>query len=32
MHNDFLQPGLELKDRDRQILDRLDFSTLSKFQ
>jgi len=32
MHNDFLAPGLELKDRDRKILDRLDFSTLSKFQ
>lgn len=32
MHNDFLVPGLELKDRDRKILDRLDFSTLSKFQ
>jgi hypothetical protein len=32
MHNDFLAPGLELKDRDRKILDRLDFSTLSEFQ
>jgi hypothetical protein len=32
MHNDFLVPGLELKDGDRKILERLDFSTLSKFQ
>jgi len=31
-HNDFLVPGLELNDGDRKILDRLDFSTLSKFQ
>ena len=32
LHNDFLVPGLELKDNDRKILDRLDFSSLSKFQ
>jgi hypothetical protein len=31
MHDDFLVPGLELEDRDRKVLDRLDFSTLSQF-